>query len=196
MTRSNILGGWRGAGIFPENHFRVLHQLPDDSLLPTSSTVSTIIAASTPYLVTSSPPDATTLRSTNQAFFTEISTIECPTPIKRHVRRLSSISERLQAENILLKAENKDLRKRQGIRNERQSRKRIILKGKVVVSTEEVHKALAEAEAATKEKKKRGRPRRKTQVSSDEEIGASPDSEGDEGEQLQRDVFDCIEVLD
>jgi len=75
------------------------------------------------------------------------------------MRRLSEISERLQSENTILRQELKELRDVNGQCKERQSGKRLILKGKFPVSTEEVRKAFAETEK-TKEKKKKEKKRR------------------------------------
>jgi len=56
ITEKNILSAWRGAGLFPENMVRVLHQLLDP-LNDTSTPITTApISTSTPYLLTSSPP--------------------------------------------------------------------------------------------------------------------------------------------
>src|SRR5256714_9721269 len=109
ITKANILSGWRGAGLFPENRHRVLCQIPDEDLpTPTPSNPSTT-TVSAPFLVISSPPDPAMLHSMNQAFMAEISSSDCVTPVRDHVRRLGKISERLQAENIILQTENREL---------------------------------------------------------------------------------------
>ena len=65
ITTDNILAGWRGTGLFPENQHRILCQVPQtDTSPPTPRTTSTT-TASIPFLVTSSPPDPMTLHNIN-----------------------------------------------------------------------------------------------------------------------------------
>lgn len=65
ITEKNVLSGWRGAGLFPENLYRMLHQLPDDRIsdpLDISTPVPpTIQDNSTPFFISSSPPDPSML---------------------------------------------------------------------------------------------------------------------------------------
>ena len=64
ISEKKILAGWRGAGLFPENLYCMLHQfsitsnLDHDSItIPyTSSEVSLTDSITTPYFLTSSPP--------------------------------------------------------------------------------------------------------------------------------------------
>jgi hypothetical protein len=73
ITKGNILTGWCGAGLFPENMHRILQQIPDSKALPTTPVPLSVAANHTLYFPTSSPPDPATLQSTNQAFLAEIS---------------------------------------------------------------------------------------------------------------------------
>jgi len=57
ITESNMKGGWRGTGIFPWNPSRVLRTLLEITAPPSPPEVNT----TTSYLISSSPPDATTL---------------------------------------------------------------------------------------------------------------------------------------
>jgi hypothetical protein len=108
---------------------------------------------------------------------------------------LGGISERLQGENIILWAENKKFLERQEKKAERQTGKWLVLKGKVIVTTDEVCKALADAEAATKEKKKRKAPKRGRRVeSSEDEIEGMSDNDMDELESQEVEMLDCITV--
>ena len=164
VSEKNILAGWRGAGLFPENLHRMLHQFsstssdpdsnPDPLDVSNTSAVHQSDTTNTPFLLNSSPPPPATLRSSNLAFLTslETSTLDCQS--KTHIRRLSGIAERLQAENHILGKELDEIKGVQAKRKERVSGKRVILKGKFVVSTEEIQKALEEAEQATSSKKK------------------------------------------
>lgn len=196
ITKDNILGGWRGTGLFPENMHRILIQIPDIQIVPTTPTPSSTSNTMTPFLPNSSPPDPSVLRSTNQAFLTEISTADISTPVKTHMRRLSGISERLQARVDILEVEVNEIKMVNAQRKERQCGKRLILKDTPVVSTEVVQKALAEAEKATKAKqKKKGRKCKQQTISSDEEEESSSDNSPDDLELLGPEVLDCIEVV-
>ena len=195
ITSINILSGWRGGGLFPQNHHRILCQISDE-VISSSTPKRTLTSVETiPFLITSSPPDPITLHNTNQAFIAEISMTECTTPVRNHMRRLSGISERLQAENIILQVKNKKLMERQEKKAERQSGKRLVLKGKVIVTTQEVRKALADAEAATKAKKKKKAPRQGRRVdSSEDEIEGMPDDDMNAIESQEVEMRDCIAV--
>ena len=146
-----------------------------------------------PLLLTSSPPDGTVLRNTNTIFKEELSNTTLASPVKRHARQLSRVAEKLHAENSILRHENLELKQLINKRKERMSGKRLILKGKVIISTEEVHRKLIEAESATKtrkNKKSKGKHQRAT-------VGIGRNAEhieehtGDE----ERESSDCIEVL-
>jgi DDE superfamily endonuclease len=102
ITKENILSGWRGAGIFPENMHCILIQIPEVMTQHTTLTPPPVTTPITTFFPNSSPPDPTSLQSINQAFLTEISTAQVTTPIKTQIRRLSGISERLQADKTIL----------------------------------------------------------------------------------------------
>jgi hypothetical protein len=202
ITRDNILAGWRGAGLFPENMTRVLRQIPDNMSQPPMTPVpSSNVSNHTPYFPTSSPPDnPTILQSTNRAFLAELSMKNIETPVKTQVRRLTNMTERLQADVNILKEEIKEVRAVHGKRKERQSGKRLTLKNRPVLSSEEVAKALLESEKATKAKKKAAaknrRNRKKKAVSSDEDITSSVHNSSDSSEDdLEVGILECIEVL-
>ena len=196
ITKDNILGGWRGAGLFPENMHRMLIQIPNTQVVPTMPPPSSTSNTTTPFLPTSSPPDPSILRSTNQAFLAEISVAEIATPVKTHMRRLSGITERLQARVDILEVEVNEIKMVNAKRKERQCGKRLILKNTPVVSTKTVQKALAEAEKATQAKqKKRGRKRKQQKISSDRDEENSSDESPDDLESLQPEVLECIEVI-
>ena len=81
---------------------------------------------------------------------------------------------------------------------ERESGKQKILKGRRMITTEDVVKALEETEAATKDKTKRRKQRKRKRIESDE--GESSDVEGnhsdEEGplEPREEELLDCIVV--
>ena len=109
--------------------------------------------------------------------------------------------EEYQAEVLMLKKELQEVKEINGRRKERQGAKRTFLKGKPVLSTEEVEQALREAEEATKAKKTtkkgKGKGKRNTKkrvISSEEEIDSSTDDSSDMEKLWEADIFDCIEV--
>ena len=202
ITKQNILSGWRGAGLFPENMHRILQQLPQSKIQPPAMPApSSNVNNHTLYFPTSSPPnDPTTLRSTNHAFLAEISRKNIETPIKIQVQRLANMTERLQADVTILKEEIKEVKDVHAKRKERQSGKRFILKNRPLISTEEVGKALSALEKVTEAKKKAAikncRNRRKKAISSDEDVtSSSSESPYSSEDDLEAEMLDCIEVI-
>ena len=90
----------------------------------------------------------------------------------------------------MLRKENGELKEFLNKRTERQSGKRVILKGKFVITTEQIYKDLADAERKTKlSKKKRKRSRA---VSEEEELELL--EVFDVVENKEREIQDCIAV--
>jgi DDE superfamily endonuclease len=200
ITKENIISGWRGAGLFPENMHRILIQLTDYEESAVPDTPLQPHTTQTSFFPNSSRPDPSTLHSINQAFLTEISNINIGTPFKTHVRRLNNLTEQYQAENVILKSELHEVKEINGLRKERQGGKRMILKGIPVASTEEVEKALRKAEEATKAKTKgkvkRTKHIKKRVISSEDETDSSTDDGTDVSEPLVPEILDCIEVAE
>jgi len=187
ITVTNIQGGWRGAGIFPFNSHRVLRTIFESitSSTPSPETID-------PFLISSSPPDATTLRTANEAFNDALQDTAVPSPIRMHSRRLSGIAEQLHADNTVLRKENGELKGFLGKRAERQSGKRVVLKGKFVITTELMYKALAEAERKSKKKVTKRKKKVVGAASEEEELEVIEVLEVVEHE--ERDIEDCITV--
>ena len=72
------------------------------------------------------------------------------------------------------------------------SGKRLVLKGKIIVSTEEVQRKLAEAEQATKERKNKKQKRRHQRATLN--VGMDNEDIEDNTDDEQREIHDCIEV--
>jgi hypothetical protein len=148
----------------------------------------------TSFFISSSLPDPSTLHSKNIAFLKSLASTDLETEFTTHVRRLGGISERLQTEVTILRKELKEVKEIHAKRTGQASGKRLILKDKVVVSTEEVHKALEEAEKAIAAKKaKTGKGQKRKHVSESEEEASSlgnPNDFHDSGIE----ILDCIEV--
>jgi hypothetical protein len=87
------------------------------------------------------------------------------TPARKFIPRLASTTEWLLAEKVISRVELQKSNDLLGARKTRSGGKRLVLKGKIVVSTEEILKLFQEAEAAMAAKaqksvKPRGRPRK------------------------------------
>ena len=196
ITKDNIISGWRGAGLFPENMHRILCQLGDHSEEPTVATTPPPTSTPpAPFFSNSSPPDPATFHTTNQAFMTEISILNIATPVRTHIRRLSGIAERHQAQILLLEEEMKEIKAVNAKRKAREGGKRLVLKGTPVASTEDVERALRAAESTTKAKKNTQRKGSKKQViPSEDEMEDSMDDDHDALQPLECEMLDCIEV--
>ena len=198
ITKENIIAGWRGAGLFPENMHRILIQLPgyEDPAIP--NTPPQPRTTHQLFYPNSCGPDPASVHAINQAFLTEISNTGVGSPHITQIRRLCNFMEEYQAEAIMLKEELKDAKEINRCRKEREGGKRHILKDTPYASTEWIEKALREHEKDTKAKKKgkkcKGKRKVKQVVSSDDETDSySDDSSHTQGPAMPK-VFDCIEV--
>jgi len=191
ITSNNINGGWRGAGLFPTNVNRILRLLSDSTI--SSSTPPPRNGNTTSrLLVTSSPPDGTLLRTTNVVFNEALSNATLATPIQKHGQRLSGVAEHLHTENSILRCENTELKQLVNKWKERMSGKRLILKGRIIVSTEEVYQKLTEAEKMTRERKTKKRKTKDNRATVNFEMDAE-NMEDNSDDELQE-IRDCIEV--
>ena len=102
-----------------------------------------------PFFLTSSLPPPAILRSQNRAFLISLETSTLDQQSMNHVRHLSGMSEALQVETHILSKELNEIKAINAKRKERASGKRLILKGKFVVSMEDIQKALEKAEKVT-----------------------------------------------
>lgn len=180
LNKQNILGAWRGAGIYPLNPSKVLDkltstprpqlQLSDGSTILVLVTSSEISESSQPFdnILTdnSTGIDASKLHSANTVL-TDLLRINQPlqTPARKFIPRLASTTEWLLAENIILKLELQKSKDMLGTRKAQAAGKRLVLKGKIVISTAEILTAFEKCEAATLARatkpvgRGRGRPR-------------------------------------
>jgi len=176
LNQSNIDGGWRGAGMFPLNKIRILKKLQPAESTPPPCPPADITTPTTvsPLYLSSSPPDAITIHQKNTALLQIIEKSNLDSPIRDSLRRGLGFGERFLATISILKTDNRELREHISNKKERESGKRVILKGKFIVSTEEVYEKIAEAEAKTKAKqdKKKGKK---------DKIGEKASTEEEEG---------------
>ena len=199
LTKENILSGWRGAGLFPENMHRILKQLIDYEDPTVAKTPSLRPATLGPFFPDSSLPDPASTHTINQAFLAEISNSDMVSPYKTQVRRLINFMEQCQAEAYMYKTELNDVKEINSRRKEREGGKRHILKDTPVASTERIEQVLKEREEATNKKKKgkgkckQKRTKRQVVPSEDDTISNIDDS-SDIQEHIDLEIFDCIEV--
>jgi DDE superfamily endonuclease/Tc5 transposase DNA-binding domain len=167
----NILGGWRGAGLVPNDPQKVLKHLPQNStqraLLPITPPEGRNLNFS---LLHSSPPDGTELRESNVLLDSVLAqTPGLPSPVKRYVARVTRMTETLAAENTLLRRQNQGQEELLKARKSHKRGKRVRLEGEFVYSTDKVLKVAREEEEARPAKRPRRRPRRRVVIKSDSE---------------------------
>ena len=163
LTASNILAGWRGAGLEPLSPLSVLAKLP------TRTTQAAQIPHTPPQqldldlsLLDSSPPDGTELREANALLNLTIKAVEgLPSPVKRYTERMTCAFETTHSENVTLRKQVKEQEELLSTRKARNKGKRVALKGRFVFSTQEVLEIAAAAEAETVKKKSSKQPRKR-----------------------------------
>jgi len=205
FTPSNILGGWRGAGLFPFEPEKVYRHLPDSSSppeLPTFQPLPQVENSTldpnlfTQSFITSSPPNGETLRRVSSALRLETAEPKVlATPIRLCIPRLAATTERLYAENSILKTRLKAATDVLSARKVAKKGKRIALKDHLLLTTEEIYKTVAalDTEAKERQKKRHARKRkRKAQESESESEDAASDPS--EGLTVPTEVLDCIVV--
>jgi hypothetical protein len=139
-------------------------QQPDTSTVPNVVIVCTTLEPGKQFdniLIDNSAINAITLHSANTAL-NDLVRINQPlhTPARKFIPRLASTTEWLLAENVILRVELQKSNDLLSARKARGGGKRLVLKGKIVINTEEILKLIQEAEAATEAKgKKSGKPR-------------------------------------
>ena len=208
FTRSNILGGWRGAGLLPFNPEKVLRHIeipspPTDiansAPLPTSPTDDTSTLDPSLFnssLLTSSPLNAEAFRKTAFALETEIQKKKVlATPVRQLIPRLTSATQRLHAENSVLKTRLKAATDVLSARKEQKKGVRIALKDQLLLTTDEAFAAVASCAAEKKKPaSKTDKCARKRKV---QEVDTESDPESNDVDSdpvLPLEILDCIEV--
>jgi hypothetical protein len=162
LRASNITSGWRATGLWPLSPISVLEKLPtqlaSQALEPHTTTPLLGLDLS---LLQSDPPDGTELREANTLCLAAVnSATDLATPAKRYISRLTQAAELLCSKNATLRTELAKQRDILQTRKNRNTGKRVALKGKFVFSTQEVLEVAREAEKATASKTSRKRPRK------------------------------------
>jgi len=203
MTKSNILSAWSGAGLFPFNRQKVLHQLrlntsdPNLSNQISTEAVSTPLPESNAFNVVPSTPsrlDRSVLHSANKALLSNIHAGILDTPTKTYIPKLVALSENLRATNVMVQCNYESLRTIIKKRREIVQGKRVVLKDQVLITTEELYQKVKAAEEATQNKKTSTGCGRKRKASQEALVGMKDAQGAKEGSGAI--VHDVIEVLD
>jgi len=208
FTHSNILGGWRGSGLLPFNPDKVLQHieipppLPELEPIPPTSTSPTHDNSTldpelfNSALLTSSPLNAEAFRKTASALRSEVQQKKVlATPVRQLIPRLTTATERLHAENSILKTRLKAATDVLAARKQQSKGIRVSLKNLLVMTTDE---ALAAAKRSVEEKKKRGKkPAKRGRKRKAQEVESDADDTGSHvgsDPVLPLEIFDCVVV--
>jgi hypothetical protein len=161
VTLSNIVSGWKATGLQPLSPIEVLSKLPKT---PNRTTITPRTPTKTPDLDTallcSSPPDITELRRANTVLRNELANPgELSSTTKRYIERMTHALEMAQSENVTLRKELMTQERLLRSRQNRRKSKRVALKGKFVLSTNEVLEIARETEANAARIKRRQQQR-------------------------------------
>jgi hypothetical protein len=192
LSSLNVEAGWRGAGLFPLDRTKVLRRLPRPITPPPTEPMK----ISTPFdTITSSPPDSTSLHTANIALNQLVATRKpLHTPARKYVNRLANTAERQHAEISILRRERDELRQVLSARKERLSGKRLILKGKSVVTSWEIQMAIAAKEKETVDRKKKKKVHAKRMPAPSTESESESKDDDDEQGMTAVEISDCIIV--
>jgi len=192
LTENNIRGGWRGSGLVPLNRVRVTHSLSD----PTTPILqdNSITPNFEDLFSTNSTVNANTLHILNAKLSKLAIKNKINTPARRAIPRLLHMHEQTLAENTILKCRISDIEKVVSARRERKTGKRSILKGKTVISTQEILEAFQKCENDAKLKRKgtRGKMNKKQEDGLQEVESESED----DGEAAEVEVLEVVEVAE
>ena len=181
VTTSNILAGWRGAGLIPFNPSKVLKNLPSQPPLPQrpiyTPTDQSVLDLT---LLKSSPPDGTELHESNIQFTALLRQhSDVLSPVKRYAERMTRMCETQNATIAIMAKQLEEQSKLLNTRKTHTRGKRVKLDGVSVYSTSQVLEVAHEAEKKPETKRPRGRPRKRPieeiiSESEDEVLETSP----------------------
>src|SRR5689334_10043310 len=163
---NNIIAGWRGAGLIPNDPQKVLKNLPPNPTVRAPHPITPPEGRNLNFsLLHSSPPDGTELRESNILLDTVLAqTPGLASPAKRYVARVTRMTETLATENTLLRRQNQEQSELLKARKSHKRGKRVRLEGEFVYSTAKVLEVAREAEAERPAKRRRAPPRRQATI--------------------------------
>jgi hypothetical protein len=196
LKTQHIDSSWRGAGLFPFNPKRALRTIAKET-----TPEAEIPKTPTPYeafdqvFVNSSPPDAQSLQKANELLLSTIESRTIPsTPVRKYIRKLAFGTEQLRAKSIVHQHDANNLRSIIKKRTTCTKGKRVVLKGHFHISTQELYKAVVEAENDTK-----SRAKKKVKTKGKEvlyEAESEEDIEEEAIDESESEAEDCIIVDD
>jgi DDE superfamily endonuclease len=162
FTPENIKSCFSSTGIHPFNPTKAFNRIPmiqtprnppSTPRTNCNSTTATTPTESTPFpnqILNSSPSDFTVLRAANSALNQMIERADpLPTPARKFVRILTTAAEKLFTRASILQERTEAQERLLSTRQQRNSAKRSIIKGKFLLSTTEIHSEVSQAEANT-----------------------------------------------
>lgn len=160
ITTSNILSGWRAAGLVPLSPVIVIEKLASkpalDALLPRTPPEQPNLDL---LLLNSSPPDGTELRKANALLNLALkSTEDIPFPVKRYTEQMTCAFEMMHSKLITMCKQVKEQEKLLSTRKAQTKGKRVALKRRFMFSTKEVLEIAKVVEADSSSKKLCGQP--------------------------------------
>jgi len=200
ITQTNIMSAWRGAGLWPFNPSKAIRRLPRLSTPPPQLQTTETPSIFDTSLLTSSPPDAITLRSATIALKQLVNSNQpLNSPARRFIPRLTDTTERLQAKVSILEHRVGHMESVLGARKQRGSGKRVVVKDQFIYTTSEILQGLEDAETATQERKKKASKKapQRRRVATPNILSSSDnaDDQSDEDwDQRNAEIRDCIEV--
>ena len=195
LTKSNIQGGWRGAGLVPLCRQRVIRFLPQVILksaaseLPESSTPPSEIDCTPfdPAILQSSSLNPAALHSLSNKLCALAIKNELNTPARNFIPHLTQGYEESVADNIILKHQLADTLETLGARQVRKQGKRVVLKGVYKLSMKELVEALVECDEAAKKKGPKGCGKKKSLKKT---VQRAEDASEDEDEEAEVEVLE------
>lgn len=195
----NILGGFRGTGIYPFLPTKVLRRLassppPQQQTWP--STPPNLLTVFNDAVLTDSPADFIAVQCANDALNTLVESGEpLPSPAKQYIGHATRSLMRLHARCTILEKDNADQKAVLQARKHNLSGKRRVIDGKHLMTGAELI-GVREAEEVTKQRKapkksagkRKGKSKAKKESTDESEVGL--DSTDDE----DAEILDCIVV--
>lgn len=199
VSAKNILGGFRGTGIYPFLPTKVLRRVassppPEPASRP--STPSNFLIPFNEAVLTDSPADFNAVQRANVALNALLaSNMPLPSPAKKFVRHVTRSHMRLQARNTILEQENAAQKAVLEGRKRQLSGRRQVIDGKHLMTGTELV-GLQKAQEATKQRKapKKGTQKRNTRSKVEKESNDESEADSYVTDDEEVEVLDCIEV--
>jgi hypothetical protein len=199
VSAKNIMGGFRGTGIYPFLPTKVLRRIASSPPPEPQSRPSTPPNLLTPFneaVFTDSPVDFNAVQRANVALNTLLDTNKpLPTPVKKFVRHVTRSHMRLHARNTILEQENMTQKAVLEGRKRQLSGKRRVIDGKHLMTGAELV-GVREAQEVTKQRKAPKKGTRKRNTRSKVKKESSDESEADSyvTDDGDGDLLDCIVI--